>query len=125
MLHEARESRDRESKSTAGDKHEVGRAMAQAEVDKYEQRLAQLQSQMQMVQAIPEERSVERVALGSLVKTDLAQYFIAVPFGALDLSEEKVYVISPVSPIGALLLDKALGDEIVFNGKTQCVEGIA
>jgi transcription elongation GreA/GreB family factor len=110
-------ARNEDTKSSAGDKHEVGRAMVQQELDKQEAQLAKLQVQQQELSRIPLERIFDRVAFGSLVRTDKGDYLIAIGLGPIQIGNETVFVISMASPIGQLLKDKQANDEVVFNGK--------
>ena len=112
-------SRDSDSKSTAGDKHEVGRAMAQIELEKQETQLAKLRSLKADLDRMPLDRKFEEVGFGSLVTTDQGTYFIAIGLGAIDMDGEKLYAISLQSPIGETLAGKQVGDEVVFGGKRQ------
>lgn len=56
------------------------------------------------------------VALGSIVKTDSLQFFIAISLGKIELDGDAYYVISLQSPIGQLLMQKTVGDRFDFNG---------
>ena len=59
-----------ETKSSAGDKHEVGRAMIQQELDQQEAQLAKLQAQVQELERMPMDRELDHAGWGSLVATD-------------------------------------------------------
>ena len=61
------------------------------------------------------------VALGSLVKTDSLQFFIAISLGKIELDGDTFYVISLQSPIGQLLKQKTVGDRFEFNGTKYTV----
>lgn len=61
------------------------------------------------------------VALGSLVKTDSLQFFIAISLGKIELDGDTFYVISLQSPIGQLLMQKTVGDRFEFNGTKYTV----
>jgi len=74
-------ARNSDTKSSAGDKHEVGRAMIQQELDQQEARLIKLQAQQQELARVPLERIYDRVAFGCLVTTDQGSYFIAIGLG--------------------------------------------
>ena len=113
-----KESRDNESKSSAGDKYETGRAMAQMELDKLEQQLQlQLLLQAEVLKTDPEMQT-DRVGFGSLVNCSNGCYFIAVGLGKLSLEQEHIYAISLASPIGQALKGAKAGDAISFNGNT-------
>lgn len=119
-----REAFTSDTKSSAGDKHEVGRAMVQQELDKLEAQHAQLLVLQHELQRVPLERSFAQVAPGSLVTTDQGVYFVAIGLGAVQVRGETCYAISLASPIGQLLLGKEAGDAISFNGRRIVVEAI-
>jgi len=113
-----------DTKSSAGDKHEVGRAMVQQELDKLEEQRAKLLALQQELERVPLERVYDRVAFGSLVSTDQGSYFIAIGLGAVEVENATCYAISMASPIGQALKDKGVGDAIDFNGKRITVQAI-
>lgn len=106
-----------ESKSTAGDKHETGRAMIQLEREKLGFQLKELEKQEALLYRIKLESSTGLVALGSYVQTSLMDYFLSVSLGKMDTIN--AFAISIKSPIGRLLLGKKEGDTFSFNGKEQ------
>jgi len=61
-----------ETKSTAGDKHETGRAMLHLEREKLGHQLAIINNQLQVFNKINLEAQISRVVLGSLVYTTQA-----------------------------------------------------
>ena len=108
-----------ESKSTAGDKHETGRAMIQLEREKLGNQLKQLEQQEAVLNKIQTTNTTELVVLGSYVKTDTMSYYLSISLGQLKVEGKDVYAISSQSPIGNLLLGKKEGESITFNGKTS------
>ena len=104
-----------ETKSTAGDKHETGRAMLQLELEKAGNQLAEIQKQIEILHKINPEMSYSKVALGSLVKTTVSNYFIGVSVGEITIENETFYAISLSTPIGQLLVSKGVGDNIQFR----------
>lgn len=112
-----KESRDNESKSSAGDKYETGRAMAQIELDKLQQ---QLQHQINLraeVAKIQPDLLNESISFGSLVSTNTGLYFLSVGLGKLQLNDQEIYVISLASPVGKALKGAKAGDSIPYNGQ--------
>jgi len=112
-------SRDNETKSSAGDKYETGRAMMQLEQQKQEGQLAKLITQRKELEMLNMERSYERVELGALVITDRGNFFIAIPVGKVLLGDEKYYSISMASPMGKALYGKSVTDQIQFKGTIE------
>ncbi len=110
-------SRDSDSKSTAGDKHEVGRAMAQIELENQEAQLHRNRKLREDLENIRLDRSTEEIGRRSLVLTDSGKYFVSIGLGAVEIGQEMIFVISEESPIGQLLRSKSAGDIVDFNGK--------
>lgn len=113
-----------DTKSSAGDKHETGRAMVQQELDKLEEQRAKLIGLQQELARVPLERTFDRVAFGSLVETDQGDYFVAIGLGRIEFDGGSCFAISLASPIGQALKDKRAGDEILFNGKSITVREV-
>ncbi len=104
-----------ETKSTAGDKHETGRAMVQLEREKAGQQLRQIQDQFQILNKIKQHNSSTIIGLGSIVITDKLNYFIAISVGELRVDNTAYFGISSQTPIAKLLLGKTEGDRIQFR----------
>lgn len=107
-----------ETKSSAGDKHETGRAMLQLEMEKAGQQIAGI-SQMSLTLAKLDLFNTSKTAhLGSVLFTDSTNYFLAVSAGKLTVCGNDFFAISISSPIGKLLLGKQEKDTVIFNGKS-------
>ena len=117
MMSDAQASANKETKSSAGDKFETARAMMQAQRDQYAQQLSNAILLRTQLSQIDTEQIFEKVQLGSVVKTPLANYFISISAGRLSVGEEKYYAISPQAPLAKILLSKSVGDTIIFNNK--------
>lgn len=114
-IREVQESMTSETKSSAGDKHETGRAMLQLEREKAGQQLAEIEKLNQLLSKIDLTKSSEIIGLGSVVFTTHANYFIAVSAGELKVGDHSFFAISASTPIAKLLLGKQAGDSIVFR----------
>ena len=106
-----------ETKSSAGDKHETGRAMLQLEREKAGNQLAELQKLNETLQRINVNQIHNKVTLGSIVKTTELNYFISLSVGEIILGNEIYFGISMATPMGKLLLSKSVGDLINFRSK--------
>ncbi len=104
-----------ETKSSAGDKHETGRAMLQLEREKAGNQLAEIQKVKENLSKIDLTKSSKKVGLGSVVYSSQSNYFIAISAGELTVENHKFYAISPNTPIGQLLIGKSVGDAIKFR----------
>ena len=110
-----------ETKSSAGDKHETGRAMLQLEMEKASQQLSSINDMKSVLSKISLENS-DNVKLGSLVVTNHINYFLAVSAGEIKIENQVYYAISPSSPIGKLLLGKRVGEVITYNREINILE---
>ena len=104
-----------ETKSSAGDKHETGRAMLQLERENAGKQLAEIEKLEAILPRISKKVSPGPIHLGSVVMTSQANYFISIPTGEIKTEEGVFYAIGVGSPIGQLLLGKMEGDEVRFR----------
>ena len=114
----AKESRDSDTKSSAGDKFETGREMMQREMDKISASIDQSKNQLNFLSKINLNRPYSTVDLGCLIITDQGIYYISIGLGKVEINAEIIYAISLDSPIGQLFKGKRVGDELEFRGKT-------
>jgi len=104
-----------ETKSSAGDKHETGRAMLQLEMEKAGQQLANIQQMKETLAKIDVLKKSTNAHLGSLIKTNTGNYFLSVSAGQLKVDNELYFAVSVSSPIGKLLLGKSVNEQVMFN----------
>ncbi|WKV13180.1 hypothetical protein [Marivirga harenae] len=117
-----RESIGSDTKSSAGDKYETGREMMNQEKDKLQSQLVNINRQLGTLHQInPSEENLE-IRFGSLVKTELAKYFISISYGKMSIDGEDVFLISAITPLAQLMIGKTAGDKIIFNGKEIVIE---
>ncbi len=114
-IKEIQESLTSETKSSAGDKHETGRAMLQLEREKAGNQLAEIQKIQAQLSKISIANTSEVIGLGSAVYTNKSNYFIAISAGELKVENDIFYAISFNTPIGQLLIGKTVGDEVIFR----------
>lgn len=122
-IKELETSRNNETKSTAGDKHEVGRAMAQSELENLTKRMNELKEQHSRLKQIDLNPS-KSAQVGSLVYTSKANYFISTGYGKIEVDGENIFCISAGSPIGQILLRKKAGDKITFRDQEMTITEI-
>ena len=124
QIADLQQSLSSETKSSAGDKHETGRAMVQLEREKAGHQLAEINKILTVLSKIDPKTNHSHVGLGSLVFTSKANYYIAASLGPLDLDGKAYYAISPGTPMGRVLMGKIEKDEVTFNGDTFVIEEI-
>ncbi|MCY4779576.1 hypothetical protein ORI89_07930 [Sphingobacterium sp. UT-1RO-CII-1] len=120
-INQAQESIESDTKSSAGDKFETSREMIQQDLNRYHEQLDKAKRDLSILQRLDVNSISDTVQLGSLVRTDMASYFIAVSLGRTLIEDKSVMVISSFSPIGRLLLGASVNALINFNGKDQVV----
>lgn len=113
----AQESANSETKSSAGDKYETGRAMAQEERNRNAVQLQQaLQLQGELARINPD-LLCDAVRPGALVTTSMGQFFIGISAGKLSVEGQDYFAVSAAAPVAAALSGKRTGEEVLFNGK--------
>ena len=113
-----------ETKSSAGDKHETGRAMLQLEMEKAGQQLSGIVQMKVVLSKIDISKTSKNACLGSVIITAKVSYFLSISAGQLVVADKSYFAISVSSPIGKLLLGKQEKEVISFNGKTIEIIGI-
>jgi hypothetical protein len=123
-MNAAQESANAEEKSSAGDKYETGRAMAQIERDKAAQQLKEAMHLKSVLQTINLKSSAGVVTQGSLVITDVNHFFIAISLGKQTVANADYFVIAPTTPIGLLLMGLHVGSQFSFNNQMHTIREI-
>ena len=122
----AQESSNSETKSSAGDKYETGRQMAQQERDRHAVQLHEAQKLLADLQKINPELLSDTVRLGALVATNLGRFYLSISAGRLTAADGQEFMaVSPVAPIAVALHGRKAGEEVLFNGKPVRVEVVS
>jgi len=119
-----KEALNSETKSSAGDKHETGRAMLQLEMEKAGQQLKVVQQMQEKISRIDVDTKNSIGCLGSLITTNSHNYYLAISIGKVVIDSEDYFIISSSSPIGKLLLGKTENEEIQFNGNQYIIDTV-
>ena len=115
IMEDCQQAANSETKTTAGDKHETNRALMQLDRENHAvQRVTALQD-LQQLKSIDLQQVHEEVSLGSVIKTDSGNFFIAVSVGKVIIAGEMFYIVSPESPIGKAFWGAEEEDEIFFR----------
>ena len=124
QIKEIQESLTSETKSSAGDKHETGRAMLQLEREKAGQQWAEIEKIKENLSKVDPTKSTQRIGIGSVVFTSQSNYFIAISAGQLKCNADSFYAISPHTPIGLLLMGKKVNDTIDFREQQFVIKAV-
>lgn len=123
-MQEAQAAANNETKSTAGDKYETTRSMMQLDRAMNTNQLLAANKLKEDLLKIDVGRQHSTAQVGSLIMTSHANYFIAIGAGKMTVEGKDYFAISLTSPIGALLLGKKVGEEIIFNKQKIMIQAI-
>lgn len=118
------ESLSTATKSTAGDKHETGRAHMQAEQDKLQKMLAALTDMGSALENLSP-GTHGAVSKGSLVRSGMGYFLFGPALGSVMAGDQKVHVLSFDSPLGQAMQGKRAGDTVRVNGNDFLILEIA
>jgi transcription elongation GreA/GreB family factor len=121
---EAQQAQNDDTKSSAGDKYETGREMAQQETNRNLAQLNEANKLMVALNQIPFNSTSQKIETGSVIFTNNGNFYLAISAGTLILDGENYFAVSPASPIGFKLKDKKAGDEFILNEKTYQIQSI-
>lgn len=111
----------REIKKTP--KYDSIREEMQEEIYQMQKQLASLKDlQRNMTKVL--NNSTQRVAIGSLVFTNKARFYISVSLGEFFYEGDRFYAISEESPMAKILFGKKAGDSFVLNNIAQTIENV-
>ena len=115
-INSLKESQKNDTKSSMGDKYETGRAMIQLELEKYHSRLRNNKEMLAILLKINPKLTTEIIQSGSLIKTNHGWFFISIGIGKVTLENNtKVIVLSPISPLGRMFLNKSKNESFDFQ----------
>jgi len=120
----AQEAVGSESKSTAGDKHETGRAMAHLEQEKNSHQLKETQNLLQTINRIDYSKIYTNAVLGSVVETNKGSFFLSVSAGKINVNNELFIAVSLQSPIGLAMVNLKKGDSFKVNNQDFIIKNI-
>jgi transcription elongation GreA/GreB family factor len=123
-LAEMKASKENETKSTAGDKHETARAIAQTKEDQLNTQLNETLSQKAQLEAIDISQSHSIITKGSVVQTNKGYFYISVALGKITVDDIVVFSLSAQSPLGSKLMGLKINDTVAVNGVGYFVEGV-
>ena len=114
-----------EAKSTAGDKHETGRAMIHQEMRQVNDTLQRSHSALRELTRMQKSSEVpSRIATGVLVETTGPWVLMGLPLGKLDLGGTVVLGVSAEAPLAQAWLGAEPGDEVRMGPSTFIVEAL-
>lgn len=113
-----------ETKSSAGDKYETGRAMAHLEMEKLQSQVADVNQMLNDLSRIKPDDSSPVIKPGSLVFTSRGNFFIAVNAGEHRLHGETFFAVSAASPIAQKMRGLKAGEEFTLNSRPFSITAV-
>jgi hypothetical protein len=124
LLNELAHGAENASKSSAGDKHETGRAMVQLEQEKIGNQLLELEAMYNELQKLEHQKTSSTISKGSLIETSSGLFYLSIGLGKVIIENETIFLLSPQSPFGKQLVGLKKDDVVLFNGKESKINRI-
>ena len=125
MIVSLTEDSKNDAKGSAGDKHETALSMMHIEQEKLTHKLKESIAQKSILDKIDVSQIHNKVAVGSLVKTNNLTVYISVALPKITIDSQNVFAISPQSPLGIHLMGKGVGYEFEVNSTKYIVQEIS
>lgn len=116
-INENRKALSDNTKSSAGDKHETSRAMAQLEQEKLGKQLQEQQSTLASIRQIETTKTFDSIQFGSLFQLPQGWFFLSVGIGKIEFEGFSIFCLTAGSPLGQQVLNKKVGNSVVLAGK--------
>ncbi|MFN5323975.1 MAG: GreA/GreB family elongation factor [Bacteroidota bacterium] len=113
-----------DTKSTAGDKHETARAMAQLDVEMLSKQLGEINKSIEVLKRIPIKNKLSIVQPGSVVETTIGTFYLSVGLGNIQVDGKAIMAISTESPMAKAIMGKKEGDKIEWRAQLITVFSI-
>jgi transcription elongation GreA/GreB family factor len=123
-MKDAQQSANEDDKSSVGDKHHTGRAMAQNDRDIYARQMENAQKDLSFILHIDVTLFHKKIEAGVFMETETEKYFFLTGLGQMETKLGKVFFLSVSSPLGQALHDKKTGDELEFNKKPVVIKNL-
>src|ERR1700743_902820 len=120
---DAEQAQNEDTKSSAGDKYETGRAMMQQEKDRNTIQLNEANKLMVALNTIGTKPSAV-AETGSLVITDNGRFYLSISAGKLTVDGVDYFAVSLSSPVGLKMKGLKAGDGFEVNGKKYSIKEI-
>lgn len=123
-IDQVQSSANSETKSTAGDKHETARAMAQLEVEMLSKQLSEVNKSIEVLQRLRNTIPSNTIKPGSVVATSIGTFYLSVSIGNISFNGSQLMAISLEAPLAKILLGKKTGDQLLWNNKSLTVQSV-
>lgn len=118
LLDDLKDGMLNDAKSSADDKHETARAMAQIEIEKISKQLHEANLQKELLQKIDVNSASKTIIKGSLIETDKGTFYLSIALGKILVDDKTIMVLSTQSPLGQKLMGLKVTDVAQINAST-------
>lgn len=120
-----KESLGAESKSSAGDKHETGRAMIHLEQERVQDTVGRLEHMRGiLIQRAFQDKAIQRVSPGALVETTGPWVLVGVPLGKVQLPDTLVLCVGAEAPLAQQWRGAQPGDQVALGPQKLTIQAI-
>lgn len=123
-INSLKESKNNDTKSSAGDKYETSREMAQIELNKLESLLNKTIFLKNELSKIDSNSQLTKIDTGAVVMSNQENFFISIPMVKIEIDGVIFYPISLESPLGIELKGKISGDKIKFRDREIIIQNV-
>ncbi|MGZ3872853.1 MAG: 3-oxoacyl-ACP synthase [Mucilaginibacter sp.] len=123
-ISEAQKASNDDTKSSAGDKYETGRAMMQQETNRNLVQLNEANKLKVALNKISPNGVADKIEPGSIVLTDNGNFYVAVSAGILKVNNHSYFAVSPASPMGLKLSGLKAGANFKLNDKIYHIKQV-
>lgn len=122
-MDEAQESAN-EHHGAIEDKFESFREACQIQRDMYARQLDECMSTLQILKRINSTKENSEIMLGTVVETDLQDFFISVSLGAIKVNDKTYFAVSAMSPLFKAMAGKGKGETFAMRDKKYKIKDI-
>ena len=120
-----KESLGAESKSSAGDKHETGRAMIHLEQERVQDTVGRLEHMRGiLMKRAAQDKAIQRVSPGALVETTGPWVLVGVPLGKVQLPDALVLCVGAEAPLAQQWHGAKPGDQVALGPQKLAIQAI-
>ena len=120
-----KESLGAESKSSAGDKHETGRAMIHLEQERVQDTVGRLEHMRGiLMKRASQDKAIQRVSPGALVETTGPWVLVGVPLGKVQLPDALVLCVGAEAPLAQQWHGAQPGDQVALGPQQLTIQAI-
>jgi len=123
-IESAQTAANAEEKSSAGDKYETGRAMNHLEKEMYTKQWLANKRELATILSINCNEIQSTPKAGSIVRSEEFCFFVLAGLGKITVAGQIIFCLSPFAPFAQILVNKKIGDMIIFNKKEIIISDI-